>query len=140
MLLILLSGCLFGFSFIGDGIQESRRLFLCGENNHNEAHDLLPKMDIDGVEVNVPGFRLVVTAEDAIKANIKGQQQMLRGLISELLVIKNGKTVGIKQITITGRMLNGKIYLNPAVLAHEIEHLINRTDSRFVNPDTKYKE
>lgn len=139
MLLILLSGCLFGFSFIGSGIKEAQRLFLCGEANHNEAHDLLPKMDVDEIVIDVPGFELVVSAADFVEADIRGQSKQLRGYILNMPVIKKGKTVIVKRIVVTGRMLNGKIYLNPAVLAHEIEHLINRTDPRFVNPDSKYK-
>ena len=36
-------------------------------------------------------------------------------------------------------MLNGKIYLNPDVLAHEIEHILNRENGVFIDPELKYK-
>lgn len=52
--------------------------------------------------------------------------------IQGYFIARKNKTA---EIHILGALINDKIYINEAILGHEILHIINATNSRFINPD-----
>ena len=68
--------------------------------------------------IKVPSFEIIVTPE-----------MQHRGYWIE----------SSRRLVIEGRVLDGKIYLDPLVLAHEIEHMLHHLNPKFVHPHRKYK-
>jgi len=123
ILLVLLSGCV----HMEKWERDHEWYFYYGEMYHDSAHRLLPKMDVDEIKIRIPAFTLIVVPDDFWVFH-KGKSKMVRGACWS----------DIREIKVVGRRLNGKYALNPNILGHELEHLINHTDGRFINPDEKY--
>ena len=137
--IILLISSLISCSPALHKLKHSESLFFQGDTNHCESFDLLPKMKVDKMLIKIPAFEILIVNSERVEATFEGKKRSLRGYISQVMVLRNGKAIFVKRIVLTGKELGGKIYLNPAVLVEEIEHLIRYQDERLVNPDEKYR-
>ena len=127
IIILLLTGC-------ANTLYDSERLFFDAYSSHLAAFNILPEITKE-YKIRVPEFELIVTPDE-----IKCKGKIVTGCLSKIVELKDGKVVWIYRIRLMGRMVAGKVYLNPDVLAHEIEHVLQYENAVFVDPHLKYKE
>lgn len=113
VLIIILAGCLY-HSLNQDGFKSFRSAF-DGVGSTIRFHE---KIKIGGIEVNI------VSDKDMFEdwANDKYGPALV-GYVTE------------KEVYVLGKIVNGKIIVDQAVLGHEFNHLLNIKNSKVANPD-----
>ena len=93
-----------------------------GYNNFYTAFNSLPNIE-EQKQVKLK-YVLIIVDNGKYMKNMLGNNFTVHGTANKQNIIH-----------LIGKEKNGKIYVNPAVLGHEMMHLMNFQDSSFYNPD-----
>jgi hypothetical protein len=106
------------YSFVADR-EQGFNMIQRGFSNLESSPDLHEEIELRNIKVIIVGEREQFTWEKAAAAN------------SSII----GYATPSNEIWIFGKMVEGKIVLNEAVLGHELTHLLNFKNPKIANPD-----
>ncbi len=113
---IFTSGC---SSFVADR-EQGFTMMQRGFSELKPTPDLYKELTLEHVKVVIVGNRQQFNWSKAAAEN------------SQIL----GYATPANEIWVFGKIVNGKIVVNEAVIGHELTHLLNFRDARVANPDT----
>ena len=113
--LSLLTSC---YSFVADR-EQGFNMIQRGFSNLESSPDLHEEIELQNIKVIIVGEREQFTWEKAAAAS------------SSII----GYATPSNEIWIFGKVVEGKIVLNEAVLGHELAHLLNFKNPKIANPD-----